>query len=347
MFDLFEDDLGVSIESFPEGKDMGTGLFKNGFFRKTVTNVGTFTYKVSDAPVDLGLSKECEFNFEFSKTLPKIPLAVFEEIKRFFKEVYKLYKSEVYCSIVWDRECNDYFIHIPEQVVSGAQVNYENELQNPNYIEVAQYHSHSDFAAFFSSGDDKDEVAGKLFGVIGMNHTDSPTNVLRAGFNRQTKSLSLEDVFDTSKIDTSEYTIDLEDALNNITERKDTFTVSSSHSGSYMSNKEFDNLFKQINGYEIEDIDYWDKRLKEVSTDNVLKDTVFETNSRDNLLSLFVYDFKTLFNKNGVYKPQNVLNLYNSLSNLVYNHTGCVDITDDILVEVEATSMLYSIEDVV
>lgn len=341
MFDLFEDDLGVSVENFPEGKDMGTGLFKNGFFRKTVTNVGTFTYKVSDVPIDLGLSKECEFNFEFSKTLPKIPFAVFEEIKRFFKEVYKLYKSEVYCSIVWDKECNDYFIHVPKQVVSGAQVNYENELQNPNYVEVAQYHSHSDFAAFFSSGDNKDEVAGKLFGVIGMNHTNSPTNVLRAGFNRQTKPLSLEDIFDMSKIDTSEYTINLEEALGNITERKNT-----SYSDSYMSNKEFDNLFKQINGYEIEDIDYWDKRLKEVRTDNVLKDTVFELNSKDDLLSLFVYDFKTLFNKNGVYKPQNVLNLYNSLSNLVYNHTGCVDITDDILAEIEATSILYSVEDV-
>lgn len=76
--------------------------------------------------------------------------------------------------------------------------------------------SHNNFQAFFSAGDDKDEVAGKLFGVIGMLHTDNPTSVWRAGFNRQTQTLELWEIFVLD--DVREYTIP-DDAINNITER--------------------------------------------------------------------------------------------------------------------------------
>lgn len=76
--------------------------------------------------------------------------------------------------------------------------------------------SHNNFQAFFSAGDDKDEVAGKLFGVIGMLHTDNPTSVWRAGFNRQTQTLELWEIFVLD--DVREYTIP-DDAINNITEK--------------------------------------------------------------------------------------------------------------------------------
>ena len=82
--------------------------------------------------------------------------------------------------------------------------------------------SHNNFQAFFSAGDDKDEVAGKLFGVIGMLHTDNPTSVWRAGFNRQTQTLELWEIFVLD--DVREYTIP-DDAIHNITEKRNVIHV--------------------------------------------------------------------------------------------------------------------------
>lgn len=141
MFSLFPNDIGITLESFPENKSMGTGLFANGFFRRLTNSVGTFTYKVADAPNDLGLTKECEFNYEPSKVIPKIPYGVYLEIEKFFKHIQTLYKSEVYCSVVWDKTIEDFFINVPKQVVSHASVDYENEvLSTFEWVEVCQIH---------------------------------------------------------------------------------------------------------------------------------------------------------------------------------------------------------------
>lgn len=211
---LFQDELGVSIESFPD-KGMGTGLFRNGFFRKLTNSVGTFTYKLTDAPKDLGLTVDCEFDYEPSKDIPKIPYNIYEEIEKFYKFILTKYKTEVYCSVVWDKEKKDFFINVPKQVVSHANVDYENEvLSNENWVEILQTHSHCDFQSFFSAGDNADEVGGKLFGVIGMLHTDNPTSVWRAGFNRQTKPLELSDIFGPAN--DRDYSINYTEALSKI-----------------------------------------------------------------------------------------------------------------------------------
>lgn len=330
-FNLFANDLGICIESFPEEKSMGTGLFANGFFRKITNSVGTFTFKVAEAPVDLGLTKECEFSYEPSKDIPKIPISIYQEIENFFKHIQSIFKSEVYCSIVWDKEKRDFFINVPEQKVSSTQVDYENEvLSNSNWIEVCQIHSHSSMDSFFSPGDDKDEVAGKLFGVIGRCNTDKPTSVWRVGFNRQTKPLLLEEIFDLSKDklhNDSDYTINYEEAISKISERK-------------TSSFKFNNLNSFANQSTVKEYsfeDYFDdtfysdvfkKTLKSPYTSNTLTDTLIKNtifDSKDGLdeLKFFLFDFNTLFQKKATVKDQDIYNIYSSLSTLVFENFNC------------------------
>ena len=50
----------------------------------------------------------------------------------------------------WDKVKEDYFLHVPKQEVSGAQVNFENEpemLNNPDIVIVMDSHSHVNMGA--------------------------------------------------------------------------------------------------------------------------------------------------------------------------------------------------------
>lgn len=193
--------------------------------------------------------------------------------------------------------------------------------------------SHNNFNAFFSSGDDKDEVAGKLFGVIGMCHTDNPTSVWRAGFNRQTKSLKLEDIFDinTLKVNTnSDYSINYEKAISNITERvSNVFKVSSASPtvGKSVTEEYLDHWVTDS----LDDSFYSDVFKKTLRspynpislTDTLIKNTIFESKDGLDELKFFLYDFNTLFQKKTVVKDQDIYNIYTSLSTLVFENFNC------------------------
>lgn len=193
--------------------------------------------------------------------------------------------------------------------------------------------SHNNFNAFFSSGDDKDEVAGKLFGVIGMCHTDKPTSVWRAGFNRQTKSLKLEDIFDinTLKINTdSDYSINYEKAISNITERvSNVFKVSSTSSttGKNVTEEYLDRWVTDS----LDDSFYSDVFKNTIRspysntnlTNALIKNTIFESKDGIEELKFFLYDFNTLFQKKATVKDQEIYNIYTSLSTLVFENFNC------------------------
>ena len=193
--------------------------------------------------------------------------------------------------------------------------------------------SHNNFNAFFSSGDDKDEVAGKLFGVIGMCHTDNPTSVWRVGFNRQTKSLKLEDIFDvnTLKINTnSDYIINYEKAISNITEKVSNVFKTSSTSTAVSKSVTEEYLDHWVTD-SLDDSFYSDVSKKTLRspytsvnlTDTLIKNTIFDSKEGLDELKFFLYDFNTLFQKKATVKDQDIYNIYTSLSTLVFENFNC------------------------
>ena len=75
---------------------------------------------------------------------------------------------EAMVNLLWDRLDEKYFIHIPEQVVSKTTVNaLPYELDDARFLHVADIHSHNTMSAKFSSTDNEDEKATRLYIVIG------------------------------------------------------------------------------------------------------------------------------------------------------------------------------------
>lgn len=138
----------------------------------------------------------------------KIPEVLFQKIKEFFEVVYKnidsngnQFKTEVMAQIWYDKKNNKFFIYIPEQEVSYASVKAipnKEMMADMNLLWLCDFHSHSDFNAFFSGGDNADEITGRIYGVIGNINTDNKSYVLRAGCNGKFFNLKHEDVFDSS-----------------------------------------------------------------------------------------------------------------------------------------------------
>lgn len=235
---IFNTTSGVSIGSLASDVDDAYGLFKNGLFKKTKNSIGTFIHKVSDIPDTMGVEETCEISFERDESIPKIPYQIFQSILKFYKDVYKDIKSEVYTLIVWDKVNKDFFIHVPHQEVSGATVKYTNNVEiynNPDYLVYCDFHSHNTMNAFFSSTDTKDEVAGRYFGVIGKIFDERPAMALKASFNRQGVLLNYQDLFDieTEKLHpNSNYYLDYDSIKDRIKERTYTYPIYGGYKGS-------------------------------------------------------------------------------------------------------------------
>ena len=118
---IFNISSGVSVGEFAPDVDETYGLFKNGLFKKTKNQIGTFTHKVSEVPETMGIEAVCEVSFERDETIPKIPYQVFQSILKFYKDVYKDIKSEVYTLVVWDKEAKDFLLEKGTNLKFGAR----------------------------------------------------------------------------------------------------------------------------------------------------------------------------------------------------------------------------------
>ena len=69
----------------------------------------------------------------------------------------------------WDKINPGYFVDVPKQVVTKASVHSQisDDYTNDRYIHFMDIHSHNSMKAFFSSIDDRDERATRLYTVIG------------------------------------------------------------------------------------------------------------------------------------------------------------------------------------
>lgn len=116
-----------------------------------------------------------EISAGFIPALPPIPYALFEQIVSLFRSF--LFErtaggpSEALAQVFWDRKRSEYFIHVPTQEVSKAQVvarlDCEALFDTDRYLHYADVHSHNTMEARFSATDDQDERANRVYIVVG------------------------------------------------------------------------------------------------------------------------------------------------------------------------------------
>lgn len=165
---------------------------QDGVYRVTETPVGIFSVKIRN-------KDELPFWREgFAFALPPIPTDILGQIYAFFR-YYARNRCEVMAQIYWNPEKKEYKVHIPMQIVTQVSVDllsddWDREVYLNN-ICVMDIHSHHDMEAFFSTTDDEDELATRLYAVIGRVNT-KPELLLRYGLQGIHRMLRPEAVFE-------------------------------------------------------------------------------------------------------------------------------------------------------
>lgn len=106
----------------------------------------------------------------FIPALPRIPAELMMQVIAFFRHFTNQEgKKEALVNIYWDKNTQEFVADAPEQVVTEVSINSQisDELANDRYIHYMDIHSHNTMPAFFSSVDDHDEKATRLYCVIG------------------------------------------------------------------------------------------------------------------------------------------------------------------------------------
>ena len=107
----------------------------------------------------------------FTPALPLIPVSLLNQIISFFRcYMSRLEEFEALAHILWDKELEQFVVHIPPQEVSKARVNADlsrDGLDEARYVHYMDIHSHNNMAAKFSPVDDQDEKATRLYAVLG------------------------------------------------------------------------------------------------------------------------------------------------------------------------------------
>ena len=105
----------------------------------------------------------------FIPALPKIPYSILSEIIAFFKTyVTEKSENEAMANIYWSFEEEKYRVHVPKQTVTKASVDTNlPDIDEEKFLLVMEVHSHNTMEAVFSRTDNKDEIATRLYTVIG------------------------------------------------------------------------------------------------------------------------------------------------------------------------------------
>lgn len=107
----------------------------------------------------------------FNPALPRIPWSLLCQIIAFFRSYMSDGEEfEALAHILWDKTGREFVVHIPEQEVCKDGISADlrrDPLPEDRYLHYADIHSHNSMAAKFSSVDDRDEQATRLYIVLG------------------------------------------------------------------------------------------------------------------------------------------------------------------------------------
>ena len=107
----------------------------------------------------------------FTPALPLIPRELMGQIITFFRCLMNggtEYEAMVF--LYWDRQKDEFVVYVPKQTASKASIHADltdNTLPEDRYLHYADIHSHNSMTAKFSTTDDADERATRLYIVIG------------------------------------------------------------------------------------------------------------------------------------------------------------------------------------
>ena len=114
-------------------------------------------------PVEnLSFLDDLDANSDVNVDLPKIPFKIVWQVKTFFEMVVKEFSSESEVTLYFNKETQEYRVHIPEQTVCHGGVKYKrigtiHLKEMEGFLRVGTIHSHCDFDAFHSHTDIGDE----------------------------------------------------------------------------------------------------------------------------------------------------------------------------------------------
>ena len=189
-------------------KNTNYAIQGDGIYAIVKNRIGKFILKMVDQafpgmPIQFNGSK-------LVLDVPKIPEVIYWQIRQFFTDISKdMGEAEAFCQVYYDQTERRYVVHVPEQTVSKASVNYdatENlSVKNPErYILVFEIHSHNTMNAFWSGTDDSDEKETRFYGVLGNLDKDEIGEKFRTNILGKYVDLTRDHIFDFSnKIDKS------------------------------------------------------------------------------------------------------------------------------------------------
>ena len=145
----------------------------------------------------------------FTPALPLIPRELMGQIVSFFRSFMNVREElEALVFIYWDRVNEEFVLHVPKQRTSKAHIDFEVEdsaFPEERYLHYADIHSHNSMAAKFSSVDDADEMATRLYLVVGRLDKFYPDITARVScggtFIEIDPSLVIEDIGEEFPVD--------------------------------------------------------------------------------------------------------------------------------------------------
>jgi hypothetical protein len=135
------------------------------------TKMGQFTTPA------VGCELLSEVKAGFVPALPLVSADLLMKVIAFFRYFTKHgADNEVLLNIYWDTLNSEFVVDAPEQFVSKVSVDsrISENYDSSRYIHYMDIHSHNSMKAFFSSTDDNDEKATRLYTVIGELHKFIP-----------------------------------------------------------------------------------------------------------------------------------------------------------------------------
>lgn len=135
----------------------------------------------------------------FIPALPSIPADLMMQVFAFFRHyTHHEGKNEALLNIYWDKNAGKFVVDAPEQIVTEVSVNSQisDAFTDDRYIHYMDIHSHNTMPAFFSSVDDHDEKATRLYTVIGKLNECVPEIKTRISNGGKFLDIDPAEVFD-------------------------------------------------------------------------------------------------------------------------------------------------------
>lgn len=164
------------------------------------TKIGRFTAPTKNAR---GLSR---IKAGLVPALPPLPFHMMLQIISFFKSLMNEgMELEALANIYWDTKDQKYYIHIPKQLVGKAHVDARLADVGERFVHVMDIHSHNTMKAQFSTIDDDDEKATRIYAVIGRLDKYFPDISVRISVGGKYVPIDPSLVFDEIHIEFPDY----------------------------------------------------------------------------------------------------------------------------------------------